>query len=82
MYLTQRSGTPQRREPAARRFHGDAIDPTAAEFAETSPTAATLRLHSRSSRDAAPAHTRLLVAVAVVLFYSVPVIDVRPGRWC
>ena len=78
MYLTQRPGTPQRREPAARRFHGDAIDPTAAEFAETSPTAATLRLHSRSSREAAPTHTRLLVAVAVVLFAAFPSLTFAP----
>ena len=78
MYLTQRPRTPRRPEPAARCFHGDAIDPAAAEFAETSRTATTLRVHGRSSSDVAPARKRLLVAVAVILFSAFPSLTFAP----
>ena len=78
MYLTQRPRTPRRPEPAARCFHGDAIDPTAAVFAETSRAATTLRVHGRSSSDVAPARKRLLVAVAVILFAAFPSLTFAP----
>jgi uncharacterized protein (TIGR02118 family) len=78
MYLTQQPRTPRRPEPAARCFHGDAIDPAAAEFAETSRTATTLRVHGRSSSDVGPARKRLLVAVAVILFSAFPSLTFAP----
>src|SRR6476620_5321842 len=78
MYLTQRPRTPRRSEPAARCFQGDAIDPTAAVFAETSRAATTLRVHGRSSSDVALARKRLLVAVAVILFAAFPSLTFAP----
>src|SRR6476620_3406348 len=72
MHVTQRSGTPRR------RFHGDAIDPTAAQFIETRCTAIPLRVHDRSTIEIAPARKRLLVAVVVVLFAAFPPLIFAP----